>query len=113
MSKETCYNTGPTNTPPASYVWNEGDVEVPPGPYQIPYYVILPEESEASNFFSISALSASHIGLSTLRMEPQFMIIGHSAGVAAALAINTTNSSLHSINMSTLSLLLINDGQLL
>ena len=29
----------------------------------------------------------THIGMSTLRMEPQFMMLGHAAGTATALAL--------------------------
>ena len=81
-----------------AYAWNEGDVEVSPGRYQIPLWVTLPAQEEAGNLLVVAAPSASHIGMSTLRMEPQFMIIGHSAGVAAAIYVknkgyNTTDRS--------------------
>ena len=59
----------------------------PPKPYPISYRAIVPKRGECSNLIVPVCLSATHVTYGSIRMEPVFMILGQSAGVAAALAV--------------------------
>jgi hypothetical protein len=74
-------------TRPDGTVTNEGDVQVPVKPYEIPYRTITPPASQLENLLVPVCFSATHIAYSSLRMEPQYMIMGQAAGVAAGLSI--------------------------
>jgi len=72
---------------PDGTVENEGDMFVStPTPYEIPYRSIVPKSSEAVNLLVTACFSASHAAYGTLRTEPVYMIVGQTAGDAAAIA---------------------------
>jgi hypothetical protein len=53
--------------------------------YHVPYRSILPKPDECTNLLVPVALSCTHVGISSIRVEPTWMILGQSAGIAAAL----------------------------
>lgn len=55
-------------------------------PYHVPYRAILPKPEQCTNLLVPVALSCTHVAISSIRVEPTWMILGQSAGIAAALA---------------------------
>ena len=94
------------------YIRNEGNMEVQVDPYEIPYRMILPQRAEVDNLLVSCTFSASHVAYSTIRMEPQYMIIGEAAGRAAAISVQD-KVKVHDIDVSKLQAHLIaNDAVL-
>lgn len=85
------------------YVQNEGWASKRVPMYQVPYRSMLPRRAvqKARNVLVPVALSASHIAYSSVRMEPVFMMLGESAGVAAAMAV-THGGDVHEIDRGNL-----------
>lgn len=93
-------------------VKNEGDVEVGGfSPYPISYKCITPKAKECTNLLVPVCVSASHIAYGSIRMEPVFMVLGESAGVAACMAIDK-KSAVQNIDVAQLQQKLINDPYL-
>lgn len=63
----------------------DGFFSHPSAPYTLPLGVIVPKE--VSNLLFPVPVSGSHVGFSTMRMEPCWMALGEAAGVAASQAI--------------------------
>ena len=65
----------------------DGFISYPTAPYTVPIGVIMPREID--NLLLPVPVSGSHIGFSTLRMEPCWMALGQAAGITASLSIDS------------------------
>lgn len=61
-------------------LWQEGKI------YQFPYRAITPRQDECTNLLVPVCVSASHVAFCSIRVEASWMMIGESAGIAAAMA---------------------------
>jgi hypothetical protein len=91
-------------------VRNEGGFGYGKKPYPISYRSILPKKQECKNLLVPVCLSASHVAYGSIRMEPVFMILGQSAGTAAALAIDE-GIAVQDLSYEKLKDRLLKDGQ--
>ncbi len=92
-------------------VRNEGAFgHVCPKPYPVSYRSLVPKQEECSNLLVPVCLSASHVAYGSIRMEPVFMILGQSAGLAASIAIED-NVSVQDVDYGKLKNLMLAAGQ--
>ncbi|QDT65315.1 FAD-dependent oxidoreductase [Calycomorphotria hydatis] len=81
-------------------------------PYHIPYRAVLPKPEDCTNLLVPVALSCTHVAISSIRVEPTWMILGQSAGIAAALA-QQDQVAVQDLPYSQLRARLLEQGQVL
>lgn len=80
--------------------------------YHVPYRAVLPKPDQCTNLLVPVALSCTHVGISSLRIEGAWMVIGQGTGIAAALTAKQ-NIPAHKLNYKTLRKHLIAQKQVL
>lgn len=84
----------------------DGFISYPTAVYTVPLGVILPRKVD--NLLLPVPVSGSHIGFSTLRMEPCWMALGQAAGITASLAIDR-KTSVRAVDIAILQDILIRE----
>ncbi len=102
----------PEHPRPIAMVFTEGYLSVPVPPYPIPYRALLPRYPDCRNLLVPVCVSASHIAFSSIRMEPQYQMLGHAAGLAAALAVRA-DRPVQAVDVDALQRGLRDTGQIL
>lgn len=97
-----------------SLVWTGGEGYGGPlhATYELPFSLLLPKRSQVTNMLCPLTPSVTHIALATVRMEPQFMILGQTAGTAAALAAKS-GVAVHDVDRAALARALLDADQIL
>lgn len=82
------------------------------GIHRLPYRAIRPKQSECENLLVPVCCSASHIAMTCIRMEPVWITLGLSAGIAAAHAVKE-NVAVQAIDFPRYRHALLDAGQVL
>ena len=90
----------------------EGYLSVPVPRYGIPYRALTPRRSDAENLLVPVCISASHVAFSSVRMEVQYQMLGHAAGLAAAAAV-AADRAVQDVDVAALRTRLAAEGQVL
>jgi hypothetical protein len=97
---------------PIGMVFTEGYLSVPVPIYPIPYRALVPREEDCANLLVPVCLSASHVAFSSIRMEVQYQMLGHAAGLAAAMAM-AAEVPVQAVDVARLQQRLADAGQVL
>jgi hypothetical protein len=101
---------------PEGFVRVEGhldeSISLARAPYQIAYRSLTPKPAQATNLLVPVCLSATHVAICTVRMEPVYMVLGHSAGVAAVMALHS-GKAVQEVDIPALRRKLVEQGQVL
>jgi hypothetical protein len=79
-------------------------------PYPISYRSIIPKKNECTNLLVPVCLSSTHVAYGSIRMEPVFMMLGQSAGLAASMA-SQDNIAVQDVDYEKLKAKLLEAGQ--
>lgn len=80
--------------------------------FSIPYRALTPRAEEATNLLVSVTVSATHVAYSAVRLEPQYMMMGEAAGLAAHLVAAGAGST-QAVNIGQLQSLLKQQGAVL
>ncbi|MDR3405471.1 MAG: FAD-dependent oxidoreductase [Chthoniobacter sp.] len=95
-----CHHVQRLAVSPTEFI-NEGRIWRVGYAYQIPYRALTPNPTECTNLLVAGAASYTHVAFCTYRLESTWMMGGHAAGVAAALAAHD-GKEVQSIDVSAL-----------
>ncbi len=81
-------------------------------PFGISWRALIPNPAECKNLITPTCLSSSYVAYGAIRILPTFMVLGQSAGCAAAMAIDQVKT-IQEIEYSALRKTLLENGQIL
>lgn len=104
-----CHHVQRLAISPTAFV-NEGRIWRMGYAYQIPYRALTPKRAECANLLVPVAAGFSHVAFCSFRLESVWMIAGHAAGAAAAMAAGS-GQAVQDVNVRELQDRLREQGQ--
>jgi hypothetical protein len=98
-TRRKAYNEGLTNPSMGGDFW-----------YELPYWLLLPQQAEVSNVISPNTPSISHVAFASLRVEPTLWRLGQASATATFVAMTQSNADVHDANITRVQELLLQQG---